>query len=305
MRVNSPVIGVLGLGRMGLPIALRLRETGHEVVAFDVSIDRMTALADAGLTLMPSAVELVRAAELLVTVLPGPGELDQAMDGPSGLLSALPAGAAWVDLTSNDPEVARRLAEAAAARCVAAVFSPMGGGPTAAADGTLKFFVGGATPDVARVSGILGDLGGVGALDHIGEDPGAGCAAKLIANLLWFGQVVAVTEALLLGASLGIPPRRLKATLETSSGSSVFIEEYLDRLLEGDYLETFGIDRCVEELETLVRLADQAGVPFELSRSVTDAHRAALARFGAIDGELLAAKLLELRAHQKLSTFEG
>jgi 3-hydroxyisobutyrate dehydrogenase len=81
----------------------------------------------------------------------------------------------------------------------------------------------------------------------------------------------------------------------------VFIDEYLDRLLTGDYLENFGIDRCVEELETLVRLADTRGVPFELSSLVARQHRDALERFGAVDGELLAAKLLEERAGMGLS----
>ena len=81
----------------------------------------------------------------------------------------------------------------------------------------------------------------------------------------------------------------------------MFIDEYLDRLLAGDYLETFGIDRCVEELETLVRLAELHVVPFELSTNVARLYREALERFGAIDGELLAAKLLEERAGIRLS----
>jgi 3-hydroxyisobutyrate dehydrogenase len=66
------------------------------------------------------------------------------------------------------------------------------------------------------------------------------------------------------------------------------------------YLESFGIDRVVEELETLVSLAEDAGVPFELSTLVTRLHREALERFGAVDGELLAAKLLEERAGHTL-----
>jgi 3-hydroxyisobutyrate dehydrogenase len=143
-------------------------------------------------------------------------------------------------------------------------------------------------------------LATLGSAEIVGDDIGAADTTKLLANLLWFGQVVAVTEALLLGQTLGLEPAKLRDTLAASAGGSVFIDEYLDRLLVGDYLETFGIDRCVEELETLVSLAQDADVPFELSLTVARLHREALDRFGAIDGELLAAKLLEERARTSL-----
>lgn len=166
----------------------------------------------------------------------------------------------------------------------------MGGGVSAARDGSLQFFVGGTNRAVDRARPVLEALGSV---DHVGEGIGDGYLTKLLANLLWFGQAVAVTEALLLGQSLGLSPAMLRDQLAATAGGSVFIDEYLDRLLAGDYLETFGIDRCVEELETLVSLARGANVPFELSSTIARLHRDALERFGAIDGELLAARLLE------------
>jgi hypothetical protein len=124
-------------------------------------------------------------------------------------------------------------------------------------------------------------LDALGTIDHVGPSVADGYTAKLLANLLWFGQAVAVTEALLLGQSLGLAPARLAATLRASAGGSVFIDEYLDALLDGDYLETFSIARAVEELDTLASLAQQEGVPFELSATVVRLHREALERFGA------------------------
>lgn len=174
----------------------------------------------------------------------------------------------------------------------------MAGGPAAAAIGTLAFFVGGDPDGVERARPVLDTLGE--RIDHIGPDVGDGYTAKLLANLLWFGQVVAVSEALLLGQELGIAPAKLRATLGASAGGSVFIEEYLDSLLDGDYAQTFGLDRVVEELTVLSELAASASVPFELSDHVTRIHREALERFGAVPGEMLAAKLLEERAGRTL-----
>jgi 3-hydroxyisobutyrate dehydrogenase len=283
-------IGILGIGRMGLPIARNLASAGYAVTVYDTDVARSAA---AGTAVAESATALVASSDILITVLPGVAEIQEAMIGATSLVEALPVGALWLDLTSNDPRVARAIADRAALREIHAIGAPIAGGVAAAEGGSLRFYVGGAASAVERARPIL-EL--IGSVDHVGGDIEAGYVAKLLANLLWFGQVVAVTEALLLGRALGLSPATLRNQLAGSAGGSVFIDEYLDRLLAGDYLESFGIDRCVEELETLVSLAQSADVPFELSSTVARLHREALERFGAIDGELLAARLLEERA---------
>jgi 3-hydroxyisobutyrate dehydrogenase len=287
-------IGILGVGRMGLAIARNLAAAGYAVTVYDVDVDRSAA---AGTAVAESATALAASSDILITVLPGVGEIEHAMIGAVPLIESLRAGALWLDLTSNDPRVARAIANRAESRGIQPVGSPMAGGVAAAESGSLRFYVGGASRAVERARPVLERLG---SLELVGGEVEAGYLAKLLANLLWFGQVVAVTEALLLGQALGLPPRVLRDQLAGSAGGSVFIDEYLDRLLAGDYLETFGIDRCVEELETLVSLANEVGVPFELSSMVARLHREALERFGTIDGELLAARLLEERARATL-----
>ncbi|CAN5281960.1 NAD(P)-dependent oxidoreductase [soil metagenome] len=270
-------IGVLGLGRMGAPIA-RALAVHHEVAGYDPVV----APGD--------PVALAASVEVLVTVLPGSAEA--ATLAP--VLAALAPGSLWIDLTSSDPRVIRRLTKT---QEIDVVGAPMAGGPAAAESNLLRFQVGGAAAAVERARPILEILGTV---DVVGEDVGDGYTAKLLANLLWFGQVVAVSEAMLLGTALGVPAATLRRTLGASAGGSAFIDEYLDRLLERDYAETFGIDRVVEELDTLAALAQQEGVPFELSSLVARLHREALERFGPVPGELLAAKLLEERAGRTL-----
>ena len=274
-------IGVFGLGRMGAPIARALAEH-WEVVTYDPVV----APGD--------PVALAASLDVLVTVLPGAAEVRDTLPP---VLAALRPGSLWLDLTSSDPRVTRELAGRTKTQEIDVVGAPMAGGPAAAEGKLLRFYVGGAPGAVARAAPILDALG---THEVIGNDPGDGYTAKLLANLLWFGQVVAVTEALLLGQSLGLAPARLREMLARGAGGSVFIDEYLDRLLEGDYLETFGLDRVVEELDTLASLARQEGVPFELSSLVARLHGEALERFGAVDGELLAAKLLEERAGRTL-----
>lgn len=283
-------VGVLGLGRMGAPIAARLAAAGFDVRGYDPAAVGPSSSSGTGPSQVELAswLELVETADILLTILPGAPEFDAAA---AEILAILSRGALWIDLTSNDPRIASSVGQRAADKDVDFVGAPMGGGPASAASGTLRFFAGGEAVDRTRPV-----LDALGVVEHVGDQIADGYAAKLLANLLWFGQVVAVSEALLLGKSLGLAPATLRATLATSAGGSVFIDEYLDSLLAGDYLESFGIDRVVEELEILASIAGEKGVPFELSGVVTRLHRQALERFGAVRGELLAAKLLEERA---------
>ena len=139
----------------------------------------------------------------------------------------------------------------------------------------------------------------LGRVEHVG-DHGAGYTTKLLVNLLWFGQAVAVGEALLLARRAGIDLEVLRSALGRSAAASEFVRGDLGALLGGDYLESFGIDRCCEELATVVALADELTVPFDVSAAVERTYRAALARYGPIDGELLAVALLEERAGTRL-----
>ena len=281
-------IGVLGLGRMGAPIAARLVAAGFDVQGYDPIVERTSGgtQSTAG-----SERELAASVDVLITALPGRAESAVVMPD---LLAAMTPGALWLDLTSGDPELSERLA-----RGVRAVGAPMGGGPAEAQAGTLTLFVGGAETDVDSLRPILETI--ASRIERAGERPQDGQIVKLLANLLWFGQAVAVTEALLLGVKLGLTLTALRDILPRSAGGSTFMTTHLDRLLARDYAETFGLDRCVEELDTLVALAESAGTPFALSTLVDGLHREALAAFGPVDGELLVAKLLEQRAGIYLS----
>ena len=119
-------------------------------------------------------------------------------------------------------------------------------------------------------------------------------------NLLSFGQAVATAEALLLAHREGIDLEVLHQTLADSAAASSFIHHDLGALLGGDYLASFGLDRCAEELAAITDLARENGVPFELSSTSSGPTAGALARYGPADGELLAVAMMEDQAGAKL-----
>ena len=289
-------IGMLGLGRMGAPICRRLVEGGFAVTVHDPAEGARFSADRIGAGWAESVAAVAAGVDVLATVLPGPKELEAAMLAPDGALWSMRPGSLWLDFTSGDPRVSKRIAGEAAQREILSVGAPMGGGPVDAAAGTLKFFADGPPADVEAIRPILEQLSRPGGIQWMGTEPGYGQVAKLLANLLWFGQAAAVTESLLLGQAMGLDVRALRDALAQSAGGSRFIDDSTEALFRGDYMESFALSRCVEELETLTGLAKETGSPFEISTHVTDLYKEALTELGDVDGELLVAKLLETRA---------
>jgi 3-hydroxyisobutyrate dehydrogenase len=185
------------------------------------------------------------------------------------------------------------------ANLVRAGYEVTAGDLRAAASGTLQLFVGGDATLLERHRGLLQALADPHRIVHMGGQ-GAGYTTKLLVNLLWFGQAIATAEALLLAQGEGIDLEVLHQALAGSAAASSFIQHDLGALLGGDYLTSFGLDRCTEELAAITDLARENGVPFELSEHVERTYRRALARYGPADGELLAVAMIEEQAGAQL-----
>jgi 3-hydroxyisobutyrate dehydrogenase len=291
-------IGLIGAGRMGLAIVTRLVQSGFAVIASDRRAEREREVRRVGAEWRDAAPGVAAASDVLITVLPGSRELEEAM---ALALPGLQPGATWIDMTSAAPDAARGLLELARGHGIHCLDAPLAGNPAAAASGRLQLYVGGPEATLAGQRRLLELLGRI---EHVGGH-GAGYTTKLLINLLWFGQAVAVSEALLVARRMGLDLDRLRGTLTRSPAASRFIDHDLDALMSGDYLLNFGLDRCLEELDAVAALARAHAVPFEVSNVVRRTYAESLARYGAVDGELLAVALLEERAGLRLRSAEA
>jgi 3-hydroxyisobutyrate dehydrogenase len=298
---DAPVsqIAFVGLGRMGMPMCAALVRAGYQVISTDKRAEHKAEAAACGASWQPTPAQAAAAADVLITMLPGPADVQAAMLGARGALQTLAAGTTWIDMTSNSPAAARPAREQAVGQGVEVLEAPVGGGIAAAAEGRLQLFVGGEPDTIERHRALLEVLGDPGRIVHVGGH-GAGYTAKLLVNLLWFGQAVATAEVLLLGQREGIGREVLVHALACSSASSTFVRRDIEAVFDGDYLPSFGLDRICEELEAVTALAHGHEVPWELSDQVLQTYRRALARYGPADGELLAVALLEEQAGQAL-----
>ena len=277
----------------------RLAQAGYDVVATDRDPQRQPDAERATAHWQSTNAGAAAQADVLITMLPGPDAVTDAMTGRDGALDTLSATATWIDMSSTDPAVGRSLVDRVSDRHIRCLDAPVGGDPLQATNGTLRLFVGGDPGDVCRHRRLLETFADPDAIIHVGPHT-AGYTTKLLVNLLWFGHAVATAEALLIGRKAGIELETLRSALAASAANSDFIRRDVDALFAGDYLTSFGLEGCVRELESITGLADHLEVPHTLSDHVKRVYQQALEHFGPRDGELLPVALLEEQAGTEL-----
>ncbi|WP_306334696.1 3-hydroxyisobutyrate dehydrogenase [Streptomyces sp. KL118A] len=211
---EARTIAFIGLGNMGGPMAANLVAAGHRVVGHDLSADALAAAAARGVVPAASAVEAVPGADVVITMLPA-GRHVLALYQDEGLLAAAAPGTLFVDCSTIDVADARAAHEAAAATGHRALDAPVSGGVVGAEAGTLTFMAGGGTGEFNEAEPLLAAMGK--RTVHCG-DAGAGQAAKICNNMILGVSMVAVSEAFVLGESLGLTAQALFDVASTASG---------------------------------------------------------------------------------------
>lgn len=208
-------VGFIGLGTMGLPMALCLEQAGFDLLGWDQVADVGRDLTSRAVTLEALAAE----AEILITMLPDGS--DVAAVHERLLAQTLPAGRLFLDCSTIDVETARRLAERANESGHGFVDAPVSGGPEGARSGTLSFMVGGAPNDVERARPLLEIMGA--RITEFGA-VGTGQAAKACHNMICGITALAVCEAFALAESLGLDSKRFFELCQGAAAQSWILE---------------------------------------------------------------------------------
>ncbi|MEV0373283.1 3-hydroxyisobutyrate dehydrogenase [Streptomyces sp. NPDC050636] len=214
MNGETLTIGFVGLGHMGGPMAANLVKAGHRVIGYDLMPDLLAAAAGAGATAAGSAAEVAAAADVVITMLPA-GRHVLALYQDEGLLAAARPGTLFIDCSTIDVADARTAHEAAVAAGMRALDAPVSGGVVGAEAATLTFMVGGAETEFTEAEPLLAAMGKKAV--HCGGR-GAGQAAKICNNMILGISMIAVSEAFVLGESLGLSHQALFDVASTASG---------------------------------------------------------------------------------------
>ena len=252
-------IGFIGVGNMGGPMCRNIiKKSNHEVVVFDLGKEAVKRCTDLGATAAASVAELAAGAEVIMTSLPMPKDVEAVALGPGGIGENAKPGTVYFDLSTNAPTVVRRIAEELRAKGINMLDAPVSGGTTGAEAGTIAIMVGG---DPAAFEANLPLLRSFTANPiHMGE-VGTGTIAKLINNMVAFCNMAAASEGLMLGAMAGMDPEKLNKVISTSSGNSAVFAKLGERALSRNFDAAFALDLAYKDLHLALELADQIGAP--------------------------------------------
>jgi 3-hydroxyisobutyrate dehydrogenase len=217
------MIGFIGLGNMGAPMAANLVKAGHQVSGFDLVPGRAEALAANGGRAAPTAVEAAAAGEIVITMLPAGPDVRSVYLGDNGVLAHAKRGALLIDCSTIDVETARAVAAAAADARFDMLDAPVSGGVIGAETANLTIMVGGETEAFDRGRPILAAMGRT--IVHAGP-AGNGQAAKICNNMILGVSMLAVCEAFSLAERLGLAAQTLFDISAKSSGQCWALTSY-------------------------------------------------------------------------------
>jgi 3-hydroxyisobutyrate dehydrogenase len=216
-------IGFIGLGNMGLPMALNLIKAGHQVEGFDLSSDAVDKLVAAGGVSAGSVKGAASRGDVVITMLPAGKQVQEVYADTGGIIENANGGTLLIDSSTIDVETARLVSAAADIRGLPIVDAPVSGGVGGAQGATLTFMVGGSENAFARAKPILESMGKT--IVHAGG-PGNGQAAKICNNLMLGISMIAVSEAFVLAEKLGLDAQKLFDISSKSSGQCWAMTSY-------------------------------------------------------------------------------
>jgi len=245
-------VGFVGLGNLGRSLAPHILTAGYELRVFDLDPLRASELVNRGARLVNEVEDLGRECSTIILALPGPPEMEEVAPR---LFEHMQPDAILVSVSTVSPVLIRTLEDAARRRGLWVVDAPVAGGVPRAREGRITVMVGAERDALERCQPILETF--AQRVVHMGP-VGTGTVAKLIVNLLWFIQAIALAEGLALAVKSGVPPRRLADVL-FSAGYYGVADYDLFNIVRQEDDTTFTLGLSCKDLRLITSLIDEVG----------------------------------------------
>lgn len=251
-------IGFIGLGIMGSRMAANLQKKGHDLVVYNRTKQKADQLIANGAIWAPTPADVAKQVVIIFTMLAKPDAVaETALLGKNGFLNHLVGNSLWIDCSTVSPSFSRLMAAEARQRKIRFIDAPAGGSKGLAEQGQLLFFAGGEKADVDEAKPLLEAMGK--AVYHVGGH-GMGTSLKMVNNILLAQAMVAFSEALVLGESLGISQQALFNTLLGSPVVAPFLAFKRQKIEEGKFDTEFPLQWMHKDMQLATETAYEIGV---------------------------------------------
>lgn len=288
------VIGFIGLGVMGRPMAANLVAAGHSVRGFSRTQSNRNAASALGVSAVGSVRAAAESADLVLTMLPDSPDVEAVALGSDGILASLPAGAGYIDMSSIAPTTTRVLSEKFTQRGHSVLDAPVSGGETSAREATLSIMVGGDASAFEKWEGILAVMGST--VVHVGAS-GAGQVVKAANQLVVAGHLQMLAEAIVFLEAQRVDVKVALSVIAKGLGGSTVIDRKAADVLSGNFEPGFRTELHHKDLGIVQKVAREAGVSLPITALVTQFVQSIITRGdGGLDHSSLIAFAREINA---------
>lgn len=253
----SQSIAFIGTGVMGRSMAGHLQKAGHTLHVYNRTKEKAQALVDAGATWHDSAGAAAAAADVVITMLGFPVDVEQTYLGKGGIVEKAKSGALLIDMTTSSPVLARRIAEAAGKRGMSSLDAPVSGGDIGAREARLAIMVGGDAAAFAKAQPLFALMG----KNIVLQGPaGAGQHCKMSNQIAVASGMLAWVEALAYAKKAGLDPTKVLESIGGGAATSWAMVNLGPRALAANFAPGFYVKHFLKD----VRIALESAADMKL-----------------------------------------
>ncbi len=265
---NIKTVAFVGTGVMGASMAGHLLDAGFGIRIYTRTASRAQGLVSRGATWCDSAGAAADGADVVITIVGYPHDVEQVYLGSGGIIERAKPGAILIDMTTSSPRLAARIAEVASRRGLDALDAPVSGGDLGAKAATLSIMVGGTQDALTRALPVLQKLGKN--IVFQGK-PGSGQHTKMCNQIAIAANMMGVCEALVYAQRAGLDPKFVLQSISGGAAASWSLTNLAPRILGGDYAPGFYIKHFIKDMSIALASAEEMGLDLpalKLARSL-------------------------------------
>lgn len=258
------MVGFIGLGIMGKPMAKNLLKAGYALSVNDLNKSAVDELVASGAKALSSAKEVAAVSDVIITMLPNSPQVTEVVLGKGGVVEGAKAGSILVDMSSISPIVSREVAAELAKKQVIMLDAPVSGGEPKAIDGSLAIMVGGPEEAFKKVEPILAVMGA--SVTLVG-DIGSGNITKLANQIMVASNIAGMAEALVLATKANVDPEKVFQAIRGGLAGSTVLDAKAPLVLKGNFKPGFRIDLHIKDLQNVLDTAQSIETPAPISEA--------------------------------------
>ena len=257
MTEQKPTVGFIGIGVMGRSMAGHLLDAGYAVHVYNRTQSKAQDLVDRGAQWQPSPGKVAAAADVIITIVGFPADVESVYLGEDGVLAQARSGSLAIDMTTSCPNLASRIAQEAAAKGVEVLDAPVSGGDIGAREARLSIMVGGSVSGFERALPLFEIMG----QNIVHQGPaGSGQHTKMCNQIAIASGMMAISEAMAYAKKSGLQPETVLKSIESGAAGSWSLTNLAPRVLKGDYAPGFFVKHFIKDMKIAIESAQAMGL---------------------------------------------